>query len=107
MMTESDQILLDAGVFIGGLLKGDPRHEEARPLVEAARSGALNACTTTSILSEVYAALTWVRAQPQHLPSEAAEAVRLLIEPPSAIQILSDGLETSLRMLEWSERYGH
>ena len=28
---------LDAGVFIGALLQVDPRHGEARPLVDAAR----------------------------------------------------------------------
>ena len=57
-MNPSDAILLDAGVFIGALLRGDRRHEEARPLVEAARSGALYACTTLGILSEVYMRLS-------------------------------------------------
>ena len=41
--------LLDAGVFIGALLKGDPRHQEARLLVERARHGELTACTTAGI----------------------------------------------------------
>ena len=45
------RVLIDAGVFIGALLRGDPRHAEARP----------------------------------YDPSEAAQAVRLLVEPPSAI----------------------
>ena len=31
------RVPIDAGVFIGALLKGDPRHAEARPLVEQAR----------------------------------------------------------------------
>lgn len=35
----STHILVDAGVFIGALLKGDPRHTEARRLVEQARAG--------------------------------------------------------------------
>jgi predicted nucleic acid-binding protein len=42
--------LFDAGVFIGALLKGDPRHAEARHLVEQARRGMVSACTTTGIL---------------------------------------------------------
>jgi predicted nucleic acid-binding protein len=62
-LTES-WILFDAGLFIGALMKNDPRHIEARPLVEAARSGNLPVCTTVGILSEVYAALTWSGAQP-------------------------------------------
>lgn len=49
--------LFDAGMFIGALLRGDPRHAEARPLVEAARRGEMQVCTTPSILSEVYGAL--------------------------------------------------
>ena len=77
--TETTQafVLIDAGVFIGALLNGDPRHVEARPLVEQARQGALSACTTTSILSEVYGALTWEKAEPRHVPADAADAVRL------------------------------
>lgn len=105
-MIPNHRILLDAGVFIGALLRGDPRHTEARALVEAARRGEFVALTTAGILSEVYAALTWVQAQPPHSPSEAATAVRLLIEPPSAIRVLSDGLETSIKMLELAEKYG-
>lgn len=70
-------VLLDAGVFIGALLKGDPRHQEARLLVEQARRGELAACTTAGILSEVYGALTWEKAQPRHPPTQAANAARL------------------------------
>lgn len=69
-------------------------------MVEAARTGELTVCTTVSILSEVYAALTWVNAQPPHLPNEAAEAVRLLVAPPSAITVLEGSLPAALKMLE-------
>ncbi|MGB7922615.1 MAG: PIN domain-containing protein [Pyrinomonadaceae bacterium] len=100
--TEEEYVLFDAGVFIGALLTGDARHAEARPLVEAARRGDMLACTTTGILSEVYAALTWQQAQPPHDPEQAAEAVRLLVEPPSMIQILSDSQNVAIRMLELS-----
>jgi predicted nucleic acid-binding protein len=98
--TEEEYVLFDAGVFIGALLTGDSRHTEARPLVEAARRGDILACTTTGILSEVYAALTWQQAQPPHDPKQAAEAVRLLVEPPSMIRILPDGQDVTIRMLE-------
>ncbi len=98
-MTHNEQILFDAGMFIGALLKDDPRHAEARPLVEAARSGDTPACTTIGILSEVYAALTWVGAQPRHSPATAAEAVGLLIQPPSGIVLLEDGLDAAILML--------
>jgi len=104
-MKENKPILFDAGLFIGALLQGDLRHQEALPIVESARRGELLARTTTSILSEVYAALTWVNAQPPHKPAEAAEAVRLLVEPPSAIEVLSDGFEASLKMLGLSKKY--
>ena len=86
-------------------LQGDPRHMEARPLVEAARRGELSACTTTGILSEVYAALTWHQAQPPHSPEEAAQAVRLLVEAPSMIRVLPDGAVEALQMLELAESH--
>lgn len=101
----SQLVLLDAGVFIGALLKGDPRHGEARPLVENARRGEFRACTTAGILSEVYGALTWEKAEPQHNPAEAAQAVRLLVEPPSSIVILSDSLEVALKTLELAAKH--
>jgi predicted nucleic acid-binding protein len=98
--TKEEYVLFDAGVFIGALLTGDSRHTEARPLVEAARRGDILACTTTGILSEVYAALTWQQAQPPHDPKQAAEVVQLLVEAPSLIRILPDGQDVALRMLE-------
>lgn len=104
-MNVKPPILFDAGVFIGALLRGDARHAEARPIVEAARGGELDACTTVGILSEVYAALTWIGAQPPHSPEEAAHAVRLLIETPSALRVLADGAEVGLKMLELVETH--
>lgn len=98
--------LIDAGMFIGALLKGDPRHAEARRLVEQARRGEVPACTTAGILSEVYAALTWEHAEPRHEPAEAAHAVRLLVEVPSAITVLTEGLEVALKALELSAACG-
>ncbi len=103
-MNNSGRIFLDAGLFIGALLKGDKRHGEARPLVESARHGGLSACTTTSVLSEVYAALTWVNAQPVHSPSAASGAVRLLVEPPSQIEVLGGELQVALEMLALAEK---
>jgi len=105
-VNQKNRILLDAGLFIGALLREDIRHVEARPLVEAARRGDLEAYTTTGILSEVYAALTWIKAEPRHSPEEAAAAVRLLVEIPSAIKVLPDGIEVSLKMLELAEKHG-
>jgi predicted nucleic acid-binding protein len=95
----TSRVLLDAGVFNGALLAGDPRHAEARPLVEHPRQGALLACTTAGILSEVYGGLTWEKAEPRQDPATAAEAVRLLVEPPSAVIVLREDLEVGLRTL--------
>lgn len=100
------RVLIDAGMFIAALLKGDPRHMEARPLVEQARQGDLPACTTAGILSEVYGPLTWERAEPRHTPADAAQAVRLLVEPPSAILVLSEGLEVALQALRLAASHG-
>ena len=102
----SQRVLLDAGVFIGALLRGDPRHQEARALVERARRAELLACTTAGILSEVYGALTWEKAQPRHPPAQAADAVRLLVKPPSAIEVLEEDLEVILRALELAAEHG-
>lgn len=93
-------IFLDAGIFIGALLGGDPRHAEAYPIVEAARRGELEACTSAGVLSEVYAALTWSGAQPPQTPEVASQVVRLLVEPPSAIAVLPTDLSGMLKMLE-------
>ena len=99
-------VFLDAGLFIGALLNGDSRHAEARPLVEQARRGELKACTTAGVLSEVYGALTWEKAEPKHEPAEAEAAVKLLVEEPSAIVVLNEGLEVTTRALELAEKYG-
>lgn len=101
----NEWVLFDAGLFIGALLLGDLRHAEARALVEAARRGEHLACATSGILSEVYAALTWEQARPPHTPEEAARAVRLLIEPPSAIRVLEDGQAVALRTLQLAESH--
>lgn len=99
-MADTQPVLFDAGMFIGALLVGDPRHAQARPLVEAARQGTLSACTTIGILSEVYAALTWIHAIPPHSPEAAANAVRLLIEPPSAIRVIHSNDQSVEVLLE-------
>jgi len=99
------RILFDAGLFIGALLKNDPRHTEARALVEQARLGNLPICTTASILGEVYGALTWEKAEPPHTSMEAAEAVRLLVESPSAIQIIEEGIEAILCALNLAAQH--
>jgi predicted nucleic acid-binding protein len=99
------RVLIDAGVFIGALLKGDPRHGEAHPLIERARRGEFAACTTAGVLSEVYGALTWEKAEPRHAPTEAARVVRLLVEPPSAIAVLSESLDVALRTLALAAKH--
>ncbi len=57
MIPADERKFLDAGIFIGAILLGDPRHSEAYPLVEAARRGDFR--SSVGVLSEVYAALTW------------------------------------------------
>lgn len=99
-MSKNDLVFLDAGIFIGALLSQDPRHAEARPIVEAARCGRLLACTSVGVLSEVYAALTWIGSQPPQPPKIASEAVRLLVDEPSQIIVLETNLQASLKMLE-------
>ena len=104
-MASGDPVFVDAGVFIGALLKDDSRHQESRPLVEAARRGEASWCTSAGVLAEVYGALTWVGAQPPQAPDIAAEAVRLLVAEPSAIRVLDTGRAASLRMFDLVARY--
>ena len=92
--------LFDAGMFIGALDVTDLRHAEAFPLVEAARTGQIFISTTTGILSEVYAALTWSRAQQPLSPQQAAFAVQSLVKPPSMILILPDSVAAALKTME-------
>ena len=101
----ADRGLFDAGLFIGALDMADARHPEAFPLVLAARSGQLAICTTTSILSEVYGALTWQGAKNPLTPAQAAYAVRSLIELPSQIKILPDSLAAALQSLEMASAH--
>ncbi|NJP08787.1 MAG: type II toxin-antitoxin system VapC family toxin [Leptolyngbyaceae cyanobacterium RU_5_1] len=99
-MSTTDWVFLDAGLFIGALMSGDPRHLEAGSIVESARRGDFVACTSVGVLAEVYAALTWVGAQPPQTPEVASYAVRLLIENPSAIRVLETGADAGSKMLE-------
>ena len=102
---KSDMVFLDAGLFIGAIMLGDQRESEAYPIVEAARKGDLRACTSVGVLSEVYAALTWMQAINRHSPQEAQKVIARVIEPPSAIVILSDGLEAGLLHLELAAKH--
>jgi predicted nucleic acid-binding protein len=99
-MSIQSTVFLDAGIFIGALLSGDPRYAEARPIVEAARRGEILACTSVGVLAEVYAALTWVGTQPPQAPQIASNAVSLLVVNPSAIRVLETTLDAGLKMLE-------
>ena len=103
-MANADAVFVDAGLFIGALLGDDPGHPEARPLVESARRGEISWCTSAGVLAEVYAALTWVGAQPAQPPDAAAEAVRLPVAEPSAIRVLDTGRAAALKMLDLAKR---
>jgi len=102
----TERVFFDAGLFVAALCEQDDRHEEARPLVEAARGGTISVCTTASVLSEVYAVLTWERTQSRLDPAEAARVVDLLIFPRSAIEVLSCGPETARKALELAATHG-
>ena len=99
-MATADAVFIDAGLFVGALLGDDPRHTEARPLAESARRGEISWCTSAGVLAEVYAALTWVGAQPAQAPDRAAEAVRLIVIEPSSIRVLDTGPAATLKMLD-------
>jgi len=103
--TPSEPVFLDAGIFVAAVLEGHPHNAETRPLVEAARQGHLQACTSSSVLSEVYAALTWTGTSPQQSPDEAARLVRALVSPKSAIRVLECNLDVLLKALELSARH--
>jgi len=103
-MNPDEEIFLDAGVFIGAIMKADIREPEAYPLIEAARNGDIRACTTVSILSEVYAALTWAKAPFPLTPEEARSAITELVAPPSPVRVLSDGLDAALLHVEIASR---
>jgi|GEM_PF-3662433 len=50
-MNPNDEVIfLDAGVFIGGLMRSDVRFAEANPLLQAAQQGEFAACTNVGIL---------------------------------------------------------
>lgn len=78
-------------------MSADLRHDEALHIVEAARRGEVEACTSVGVLSEVYAALTWVGARPPQTPEVACSSVGLLVQPPSKIRILETNLAARLK----------
>jgi predicted nucleic acid-binding protein len=104
-MIRRGSVFLDAGLFIGALMEDDPRHAEARQIVEAARRGELEACASVGVLAEVYAALTWAGAESPLSPGAAAEAVRALVDPPSRIAVLDTAAAAGLRMLDIAARH--
>jgi predicted nucleic acid-binding protein len=106
MSVTSEFAFLDAGVLIGALSRGDPRHPEAFSIVESVRRGGIRACTSSGILSEVYAALTWQGACPCHEPGEAAKAVWSLMAPPSELVIADCGLDATRVMLDMAVAHG-
>ena len=94
-----------AGVFIGALLLDDPRSAEAFDLVEKARRGEILGCTSVSVLSEVYGALTWSGATVPLSATDACAAVKQLIEQPSLICVVGDDLQTAILSLELAEQH--
>jgi predicted nucleic acid-binding protein len=105
MRPRVDPAFFDAGMFIGALLRDDPRNPEAYSLVEAARRGDFAAFTSVGVLSETYAALTWAGSPHPHAPADAARVVAALIEPPSALRVLPDGLEAARLHLQLAGRH--
>ncbi len=99
------EVLLDSGMLIGALLKGDTRHVEARVLVQKAREGEIDAATTAGILCEVYAALTWEGATPRHAPAVAADAVTAIVEASSKIRVLPETESVLPMMLEIAKKH--
>ncbi len=99
------EVLLDSGMLIGALMKGDSRHFEARIIIEQARAGEINASITVGILCEVYAALTWEGATPRHPPEVAADAVMAIVNAPSKIRVLPETEPVLSRMLELARKY--
>lgn len=105
MNPSDERVFLDAGVMVGAILIGDPRGAEAYPIIEAARRGDFRACTSVGVLSEVYASLTWSGNALPHTPREAAKSVQELIELPSQIEVLPDGLGVCLLHLRLGETH--
>lgn len=87
----------DRGVIFAVTTHGDGAPAPARRsgvtgdqwqlVTHGGRSADRIAKRTVGILSEVYAALTWINANPPQAPEHAAIGVRLLIASPSAIRL--------------------
>ncbi len=78
-MSQKNKIFLDAGLIIGALVIEDLRHSESYSIIESARRGDICACTSVGILSEVYAALTWSKAETPYSPAAASASIKSLI----------------------------
>ena len=91
MIPADERKFLDAGIFIGAILLGDPRHSEAYPLVEAARHGDFRSCTSVGVLREVYAALTWTGTVTPHTPANNVTHV-YTYDPADRHDFLADGI---------------
>jgi len=76
----AERVFLDAGLLIAALCERHENHHEACPIVEAARSGDLDACTSPSILT--YDTSDWLAFEDDGLriagpPSVLAQLGRL------------------------------
>jgi len=104
-MTIPEMVFLDAGILIGAVTRNDPRHQESRLIVEAARSGEIPACTSVGVLAELYAALTWVGALPPQSPETASKVVKSIVAFPSKLKVLETDYEAGILMLDMAGRY--
>ena len=103
------RVLIDAGVFIGALLKGDPRHAEARPLVEQAKTmkGALMSQPTSATIRRprtddrpVWDVVLGVYGYPAVLLAHKLKLFPFLAEQPRTLQEVGEALKIERRPAE-------
>lgn len=104
-MSQKNKIFLDAGLIIGALVVEDPRHSESYPIIESARRGDIFACTSVGILSEVYAALTWSKAETPYSPAAASASIESLVAEPSKIEIINADRLAGLKTIELAAKH--
>ncbi len=84
------KVLLDSSVLTAALIHSHPRHSDAIPWLQRAKTGALEFYCATHSLAELYATLTAMPLRPRISPLTARRLVRENVETAARLVPLSE-----------------
>jgi uncharacterized protein len=94
--------VIDTNVLVYALDGDAPQHAAARAVLDAAREGSTTLYVTSQILCEFYSTVTNARRVPK--PSSAAEAIAVIADLLTVLQVLPIPADTIDRVLDLLRR---